>query len=322
MPIRSPPRATITNAALLRHMTDDASKQIAALRAEGRPSAGRVSPRRRRRRRRAHRASPATADEIRYENVAENDRGVYLEFLGLLRNKEHGSELPVLFFASRAMEQASRDLGRRSGQGRALRQRRQPQARGAGLLDGGCAVAGVDLLFQGEFNADGSAAGQSTPREERPRLLGLYDRLQPSALCRARARSVVDRGIRAEPRAKAGTRTTWWASTAPDRGWRRPLAQAGEAVDRAAIDTAGFRFAKLTELDDVNFLPGAVKYGDVPALLALAAPHALWLAGEGSEPPAAVRAAYQAAGQGGAVVAYSGSEDKEPAAAVEWLLKK
>ena len=34
----------------------------------------------------------------------------------------------------------------------------------------------------------------------------------------------------------------------------------------------GFRFGDITEIRDVNLLPGAVKYGDVPALLALCAP--------------------------------------------------
>ena len=34
----------------------------------------------------------------------------------------------------------------------------------------------------------------------------------------------------------------------------------------------GFRFGDITEIRDVNLLPGAVRYGDVPALLALCAP--------------------------------------------------
>jgi hypothetical protein len=41
---------------------------------------------------------------------------------------------------------------------------------------------------------------------------------------------------------------------------------------RAAIDTSGFRFAQLTDVYDAGFLPGAAKYGDLPGLLALAAP--------------------------------------------------
>ncbi len=49
-------------------------------------------------------------------------------------------------------------------------------------------------------------------------------------------------------------------------------ALAGSAVERLVCDTEGFRFAKLENVWDVNFVPGAAKYGDVPALLSLCAP--------------------------------------------------
>ncbi len=58
-------------------------------------------------------------------------------------------------------------------------------------------------------------------------------------------------------------------------------AQAGAAIDQAAIDTGGFRFANLTAIDDPDFLPGGAKYLDLPGILALAAPGKMWLAGEG-----------------------------------------
>lgn len=51
-------------------------------------------------------------------------------------------------------------------------------------------------------------------------------------------------------------------------GSRRP-AQCGDGVDRLLVDTAGFRFAGLTDYLDANFVPGIfAKYGDLPALLA------------------------------------------------------
>jgi dienelactone hydrolase len=43
-------------------------------------------------------------------------------------------------------------------------------------------------------------------------------------------------------------------------------------VNQLFVDTEGFRFAKLNDVWDMNFVPGAVKYGDVPALLSLCAP--------------------------------------------------
>jgi len=43
-------------------------------------------------------------------------------------------------------------------------------------------------------------------------------------------------------------------------------------VNRLICDTEGFRFAKLDNVWDANFVPGAAKYGDLPIWLALCAP--------------------------------------------------
>ena len=52
----------------------------------------------------------------------------------------------------------------------------------------------------------------------------------------------------------------------------------------------------MTSLEDAGFLPGGAKYGDLPALLTLAAPQPLWLAGETPESIALLKDAYRAAG--------------------------
>jgi hypothetical protein len=43
------------------------------------------------------------------------------------------------------------------------------------------------------------------------------------------------------------------------------------------LDLQGFRFAGADRIDSPDFLPGAAKYGDVLALLALSSPRELWL---------------------------------------------
>jgi cephalosporin-C deacetylase-like acetyl esterase len=57
-------------------------------------------------------------------------------------------------------------------------------------------------------------------------------------------------------------------------------ALAQPTVDQLVCDTEGFRFARLDNIWDVNFVPGAVKYGDVPALLSLCAPTKMTVIGE------------------------------------------
>jgi hypothetical protein len=54
----------------------------------------------------------------------------------------------------------------------------------------------------------------------------------------------------------------------------------GDVVETAVIDTEGFRFADLDSIWHSQLLPGAVKYGDLPAVLALQAPHKLTIKGE------------------------------------------
>ena len=54
---------------------------------------------------------------------------------------------------------------------------------------------------------------------------------------------------------------------------------AGSGIDRTAVDTAGFRFAALTDWRHPLFMPGGVRYLDVPGLIA-SGTGPLWIAGE------------------------------------------
>ena len=94
----------------------------------------------------------------------------------------------------------------------------------------------------------------------------------------------------------------------------------GEAVDRIAVDTQGFRFGKLLDYRHPMFLPGGAKYLDLPGLLALHAPRPLWLAGEGPE-PAVITAAYRAAPSADGLETFTGDASQQETAAGLWLLK-
>ena len=87
------------------------------------------------------------------------------------------------------------------------------------------------------------------------------------------------------------------------------------------METDGFRFANLTSYRDANCLPGALKYGDLPALLALAAPNPLWIAAEDGRVPQIVDSQYQDLEDRRAVYSFAGpSADIGPAIA-DWLLQ-
>jgi len=100
------------------------------------------------------------------------------------------------------------------------------------------------------------------------------------------------------------------------------VAQAQGTVTRAAINTEGFRFADLKDVYDVNFMSGAVKYDDLPGLLALSAPTRLWLAGEGKEAAPIISTAFIAAGGLENLTTFSGESQDIAKAAVEWLLSR
>ena len=60
----------------------------------------------------------------------------------------------------------------------------------------------------------------------------------------------------------------------------------GDAVSRTAIDMNQFRFESIKEVTDENLLPGAVKFGGVPAFLALCASPAKYSRATTREPTA------------------------------------
>lgn len=70
---------------------------------------------------------------------------------------------------------------------------------------------------------------------------------------------------------------------------------AGDRIEEAIIDTDGFRFSDVNTYRDIHFIPGAVKYGDLPAVLALRSPHRLCLV-ESEGLPKLVADVYAASG--------------------------
>lgn len=75
--------------------------------------------------------------------------------------------------------------------------------------------------------------------------------------------------------------------------WVACAAALCDSVASVSLDTQGFRFGTVSDIRSPHFLPGAVKYGDLPGILSVAAPKRLRLGGEQSV-PAAVAASYAA----------------------------
>jgi len=256
-----------------------------------------------------------------WEMKHEKDRGGYRETVGLLRNSTYREELPAVVLDPKQRSKQTViwiDEAGKTGlflDGAPSRPRPEVEK----LLATGARVVGADLLYQGEFAADDKVLTQ-TRRVKNSREAAAFTFGYNRALFAQRVHDILTlaRFIKDDDRnstvldvvglGRAGP----WVATA--------RAQSQGAIDRAVIDTGGFRFGKLLEIHGVDFLPGGAKYGDLPNLLALGAPGKLWLAGEGKQPPPAVRARYETSSARKNLALYDGSRQQAREAAVEWLL--
>jgi len=265
------------------------------------------------------------ADGVSAETVAEQARDGYRERRLLIRNTDR-EELPAILLVPRQRRPAGTPgravvwvTGR--GKGFLFDAAGAPIDAVRRLLAAGVTVLGVDLLYQGEFleeeRAPVTARRVENPREFVGFTLGynhplfaqrVHDVL--SAIAFLRALDGADQVSGVDLIGVAGGGQIAAAARA----------QAGDAVGSAAIDTEGFRFARVAALNDPSLLPGAVKYGDVPALLALGAPGRLWVAGEHRGTLSLVLAAYRAAGASQQLtIAPAGTQRPSDAAAAEWI---
>ncbi|MEK7686532.1 MAG: acetylxylan esterase [Verrucomicrobiota bacterium] len=253
------------------------------------------------------------------------DRGTYLEMTGLLRNATFGEELPGVYLQPKQWNR--RTVIWVSGKGKAglftdgANGGWQPRAEIQKLLEGGVAVVGSDLFYQGEFLAGGQPVAH-TRRVKNPREAAAYTFGYNPTLFAQRVHDILSvvKLIRDSARKPDELCVVGLEDAGP---WvAAACAVARDAIDRAAIDTGGFRFGKVLDIQDVKFLPGGAKYGDLPGMIALGAPAKLWLAGEGDQAPRLVKEFYAAAGAAKSLTLFHGEQPQACEAAVQWLLAK
>ena len=258
------------------------------------------------------------AGEVVWEVVHKTDRGSWIEMSGLIRNQTYQEELPAVFCYPKQWN--GKTVVWLSGEGKSALFFKDGslQLEVQKLVDGGTTVLGVDLFYQGEFLADGKPLTR-TPRVKNPREAAAYTFGYNASVFVQRVHDVLS----AVKLVKTHERPTKELIVAGFDGagpWvAAARAMSGDAIDRAVIDTGGFRFGKVLDIHDPNFLPGGAKYGDLPGMLALGAPGKLWLAGEGAQVPDLVRAAYASTKTSEAVTLGSSNSAQARAAALEWL---
>ncbi len=144
------------------------------------------------------------------------------------------------------------------------------------LLDAGIPVVGVDLLLQGDYLGEPDA--QKRLNIEHPRHYAGVTYGYNYPLFAKRVHDVLS--VIAAIRDRRGDNANiYLVGFGPAAAWAAAAAaQSDDAVTGLFVDTS-FRFADVEQLSSPHLLPGAVKYGDVDALTALARPKSLVLFG-------------------------------------------
>ncbi len=259
----------------------------------------------------------AEVGEVKWQAKGQRDLGSYVEMTGLVRNPTRHEELPAVRLEpkqGRGRVVIWLDESGKSGL-YAADGTLKPAVRR--LVEGGVTVLGADLLYQGEFLADGQPRRETRVVENKREFAG-YTFGYNHALFARRAHDVLTL-VKLAHTARVGAAAVPASVAVAGFGRMGPLAAAaravaGGAIDRAALDTGGFRFGQLLNYRSPDFLPGGAKYLDVPGLLALGAPQPLWLAGEGADPSLPVKA-YRAAGQADRLSVFTGPAAQTEASA-------
>jgi dienelactone hydrolase len=136
------------------------------------------------------------------------------------------------------------------------------------IIDAKAAILGVDVLLTGEFQG---AKLPAVDQKYAGFTLG-YNR----SLLANRVRDILT--AVAYTKGQPGTKKVDLIGFEQAGPWvllARPLC--GEAVERTAADFHRFRFDMASTTSDEMMLPGALKYGGLPAFAALCAPHPLFV---------------------------------------------
>lgn len=261
---------------------------------------------------------PAGGDIQRTKIDKQEDAG-FLFFKDTLRNMRHDEEFPVISLYPKSTEWNGHVvlwMDGRGKQGLFNEGTATPRAEIRRLIDGGYAVLGADLFQQGEFRPGGALQRQRVVGN--PREFAGYTYAYNNTLLVRQAHDIMTLAsfVANDEHAAKSIRLVGVNGAAPVAA----LASAviGDTIDGLAVDTQGFRFRTLSDYRDPRFLPGAVKYGDLPSLLALSAPRPMWLGGENGDVPERIADAYRAAD---ASPPASSSLQTTREAIVKWLMQ-
>jgi hypothetical protein len=250
------------------------------------------------------------AEEVNFGLVGKEERNGFIEMTGLIGNETHGEEIPAAFAFPGKDTWKGKVVIWISPEGKAALfdgdsgALSEPVRK---LVDRGVAVVGLDLFKQGEFLNPGETAdenprityskkGEELPADSWQRSPVYFYGYNDSIYAR-RVHDILTAVAFIRNHETWKVKEVGVAGVSGTGHWiAGARAVAGAEIDKAAVDTGGFRFEKLASDWDADFVPGAVKYGDIGGMLTLSAPHALMVLDEDSAIQSSLKTAFQTAG--------------------------
>ncbi len=199
--------------------------------------------------------------------LRKDDRGDWWLLRGVVDNAARHEQVPCIFFYPKKW--SGRTVIWLSEKGKsALLDGDQPNADVARLLASGASVVAPDLFMQGEFVFDGQSDNPQrkvkNPREAAAFTFGYNDSL---VVQRANDVLTLLAFVRDHDRRSSSVALVALDKTAAVAAAARALSDG--YVNKAVLDTKGFRFVNAESIYSPWFQPGAARFGDMPGLLKL-----------------------------------------------------
>lgn len=213
--------------------------------------------------------------EVKHSLSKKVSVGDYLVMSGVLSVDAHGEEIPVVSVYPKTWNKQVVVWLTQDGKQGVLEKDGRPIAQVAQLVAQGYTVVGVDLLMQGEFvNGMNSVqkarmVGQGQGNRQVKEAVYTYCYNYPLVVKRAHDLLSVIRFVKDDEHQAEKIHVVGGdGEVSPVVGLAMSQVPAG-VVNRVGLRVEGFKFADLKAHDDVRFLPGAVKYGGMKALLGM-----------------------------------------------------
>ncbi|QEG38827.1 alpha/beta hydrolase family protein [Roseimaritima ulvae] len=212
-------------------------------------------------------------EQLERDIVDQTDRDGYRMVKQVVKLKSHDESLPVVSLIPTKANRNGKTVLWIDDRGKAslMNETGKLVDRAQQFIDAGTSIIAADLFGQGEFTEDGLPVAQQRVVKNPRQYAGYTFTYNPTLLVR-RVHDVMT--LLAQARTGEGKADELIVY---GRGGAEPIAAAavatsGANVKRLMLQSADFRFDAVPSYRDPYFVPGGVKYGDLPGLLALVAP--------------------------------------------------